>query len=401
MAYIKQSFIESLLERAHIDEVIGKYLDLKRSGANLKAKSPFTDDKTASLVVSPAKNIWKDFSSGKGGNMVNFIMEKEPCTYPEAIEKIASFYNEVVQYEAVEFSEKKKEQLEKKEVLRKTLIAVHELYKQEYKSIEVEHPAHQEVEIKRDYDQETIIDWGIGFAPENFLYNKLSASGKVFQGEELGLIIRQWDKYSNRVIYPIHDANGLLIGLAGRDVSAKPNAAKWINPNVDEHNILYNKSKVWFGLHKAKFSIRKKNEAFITEGYNDVIAWHRYGLENTVASCDADFIEFKKFLKSQSFSFDTKTDIALKEMLEEAKKEKIDTAIKLQYDALLASLQKAEDLEVDKNKPEILNLLRDEIITRNQYKEGLYLFYTKNNSEIKKATQLLNNTAAYNKILKK
>ncbi|ANB41024.1 hypothetical protein FDG69_gp52 [Flavobacterium phage 23T] len=88
-------------------------------------------------------------------------------------------------------------------------------------------------------------------------------------------------------------------------------------------------------------------------------------------------------------------------MLEEAKKEKIDTAIKLQYDALLASLQKAEDLEVDKNKPEILNLLRDEIITRNQYKEGLYLFYTKNNSEIKKATQLLNNTAAYNKILKK
>ncbi|EMY3554384.1 S41 family peptidase [Flavobacterium psychrophilum] len=116
---------------------------------------------------------------------------------------------------------------------------------------------------------------------------------------------------------------------------------------------------------------------------------------------DADFIEFKKFLKSQSFSFDTKTDIALKEMLEEAKKEKIDTAIKLQYDALLASLQKAEDLEVDKNKPEILNLLRDEIITRNQYKEGLYLFYTKNNSEIKKATQLLNNTAAYNKILKK
>ncbi|SNA75550.1 DNA primase [Flavobacterium psychrophilum] len=291
MAYIKQSFIESLLERAHIDEVIGKYLDLKRSGANLKAKSPFTDDKTASLVVSPAKNIWKDFSSGKGGNMVNFIMEKEPCTYPEAIEKIASFYNEVVQYEAVEFSEKKKEQLEKKEVLRKTLIAVHELYKQEYKSIEVEHPAHQEVEIKRDYDQETIIDWGIGFAPENFLYNKLSASGKVFQGEELGLIIRQWDKYSNRVIYPIHDANGLLIGLAGRDVSAKPNAAKWINPNVDEHNILYNKSKVWFGLHKAKFSIRKKNEAFITEGYNDVIAWHRYGLENTVASCGTAITE--------------------------------------------------------------------------------------------------------------
>jgi carboxyl-terminal processing protease len=116
---------------------------------------------------------------------------------------------------------------------------------------------------------------------------------------------------------------------------------------------------------------------------------------------DADFAEFKKFLKSQNFTFDTKTDLALKETLEEAKKEKIDAAIKLQYDNLLVSLQKAEDLEVDKNKPEILQLLLDEIITRNQYKEGLYVYYTKNNSEIKKATQLLNNISEYNKILKK
>ncbi len=123
--------------------------------------------------------------------------------------------------------------------------------------------------------------------------------------------------------------------------------------------------------------------------------------DKTPVLTDGDFAEFKTFLKTQNFSFDTKTELALKETLEEAKKEKIDASIKAQYDNLLASLQKAEEMEVDKNKPEILNLLRDEMIKRYQYKEGLYLYYTKNNSEIKKAALLLNNASEYNKILKK
>lgn len=116
---------------------------------------------------------------------------------------------------------------------------------------------------------------------------------------------------------------------------------------------------------------------------------------------DADFSAFKTWLKTQNFSFDTRTELALKETMEQAKKEKIDASIKAQYDSLLLSLQKAEEIEMDKNKTDIENLLRDEIIKRFQYKEGLYLFYTKNNSEIKKANQLLNNTLEYNKILKK
>jgi len=116
---------------------------------------------------------------------------------------------------------------------------------------------------------------------------------------------------------------------------------------------------------------------------------------------DADFVEFKTFLKTQKFSFDTKTEIALKEVMEQAKKESIDNSIKTQYDALFASLNKAEEVELDKNKGEILTLLKDEIIKRFQYKEGLYLYYAKNNSEIKRATQLLNNSVEYNKILMK
>jgi DNA primase len=293
MGYIKQSFIETLLDRAHIDEVIGKFIPLKRAGANFKAKSPFSDDKTASLMVSPVKNIWKDFSSGKGGNVINFVMEKEPCSYPEAIEKIASIYNMQVEYENSEFAERKKEVLEKKEALRKVLTLVHELYKEEFKKLPTNHPAKMEVFSKREYTEEIVLDWGIGYAPENFLYDKLKSSGYVKEGEDLGLINRQWDKYSNRVIYPIHDANGLLIGLAGRDVSGKENTAKWINPTVDNTNILYNKSKVWYGLHKAKMFIRKRGEAFLTEGYNDVIGWHTNALENTVASCGTAITELQ------------------------------------------------------------------------------------------------------------
>ena len=116
---------------------------------------------------------------------------------------------------------------------------------------------------------------------------------------------------------------------------------------------------------------------------------------------DADFNQFKAYLKAKNFSFDTKTEQLLKETLEQAKKDKLDATIKLQYDQLMAAIQKAEETELDKNKAEILNQLKDELILRYQYKEGLYQNYLKNNSEIKKATQLLSNTSEYNKILKK
>lgn len=309
MGYIKKDFIDKLLDRADIKEVIGRFIDLKNAGANLKARSPFSDDRTASLVVSPAKNIWKDFSTGKGGNMVNFVMEKETCSYPEAIEKIAGIYNEVVEYEKEEFSVRKKEALERKEVLRKTLKATHEQYLAQYRLLSSEHAARLEVEGHRKYSEETIVEWGIGFAPSNFLYDKLYNAAKVQEGEDLGLIREQWDKYSERVIYPIHDTNGLIIGLAGRDISGREKSAKWINPPVNAENLLYNKSKVWYGLHKAKYQMRKKNEVFIVEGYNDVIAWHSYGLENTVAPCGTAITpeqinELKKLCTRAVFSMD-------------------------------------------------------------------------------------------------
>jgi DNA primase catalytic core len=290
MSYIKQSFIEKLLDAAHIDVVIGKYVELKRAGANLKGKTPFGDERTGSFIVSPVKNIWKDFSTGKGGNLVSFVMEKESCTYPEAIKIIAGHVNMQVEYEELQLSEQQKERLEKKEQLRKTLESVWTLYQTEFKNLPEDHPAKIEVYQKRQYNSENVLDWGIGFAPENFLYDKLERSGKLEDGKALGLVDKsergnKYDKYSNRVVYPIHDVNGLLIGLAGRDITDNKKTGKWINPNVNDKNILYNKSKVLYGLHKAKAFIRKRQEVFIVEGYNDVIGFHEYGLENTVAPC--------------------------------------------------------------------------------------------------------------------
>lgn len=299
MGYIKKEFIDNLLDKVIIQDVIGDYVVLKRAGANLKGKSPFTDEKSGSFMVSPVKQIWKDFSSGKGGNVVKFLMEHKGKSYVEAIEILAEKYKETIQYENTEFAAKKAIITEKKEALRPVLIATQSQYFKAYQALPANHPARLEVEQNRKYNEDTILEWGIGFAPENFLYDLLKNSGRVKEGADLGLINSVYDKYSNRVVYPIHDGNGLIIGLAGRSITGKKEDAKWINPIVTDSNLLYNKSKVWFGIDKARTSIRKKNEAWIVEGYNDVIGWHINGIDNTVSPCGTaitiqQMIELKK-----------------------------------------------------------------------------------------------------------
>ena len=197
-------------------------------------------------------------------------------------------------------------------------------------------------------------------------YTKKDANGKAIRTEA-----KNYNAFKTRKGRPVFDGGGVL-----PDIELEETKTNTIIDALTRNDAIFN--------FVTQYCIKNPNLE-----------------KKTPTLTDVDFIEFKKFLKSQNFYFDTKTDLALKDLFEVAKKEKIDTAIKLQYDLLLASLQKAEDLEVDKNKPEILDLLRDEIIIRNQYKEGLYIYYTKNNSEIKKATQLLNNTVEYNNILKK
>lgn len=287
MGYITKFCVEKILDAVRIEEVIGDYVTLQKAGPNFKGLSPFVEEKTPSFVVSPVKQIYKDFSSSKGGTAVNFLIEKLNIPFNEAIEILARKYNIELEYENAEVAAKIKQEVDRKDKLRETLQSVYILYRDEFSKAAEHHPARIEVEEKRGYTREDIIDWGISYAPENFLYDKLKNSGKVKDGIDLGLIKdgqhqNKYDAYSGRVIYPIHDANGLLVGLAGRSLKEKPRS-KWINPSVDKTNVLYQKSKVLFGYHKAKDMIRKRNEVYLVEGYNDVIAWHKYGCENTVA----------------------------------------------------------------------------------------------------------------------
>lgn len=289
MGYIKKDTIDKIHETARIEEVINDFVELKQAGVNLKGFSPFVEEKTPSFVVSKAKQIYKDFSSGKGGTVVNFLMESQQMSYPEALEYLAKKYNIEVEYERSEFTEAQKQTLEKKESLRPVLESVFSLYRNAFNNLPNDHAAKQEVFCRREYSSDDVIEWGIGFAPENFIYDKLDKSGRLQQGSDLGLIKEgaygnKYDQYSNRVIYPIHNDKGLLVGFAGRalDTSKK---AKWINPDVNDKNVLYQKSYTWFGMHKAKRAIVQHREAFIVEGYNDVIAFHKLGLQNTIAPC--------------------------------------------------------------------------------------------------------------------
>ncbi len=283
MPYIKNQFIDKIREQADIADVIGRYAGLKKKGKHLFCLSPFTDEKTASFCVDETKQRFVDYSTGRSGDVISFLMEKESFTYPEAIEWLAKDLGYHIEYEDAEWAKKKEQQTKKKEDLRPFITGALRHYNQTVSQLPEDHPAMVEIQQKRQYPRAVIAEWEIGFAPGGrFIYDKLLAKGILNEGKDIFLVGDKADKYWNRIIYPIHDANGLLIGLAGRDVTGDKKAAKWINPT---DNVLYKKDKTWFALHRAKEQIRSRGEVWIVEGYNDVIAWHRHGLENTVAPC--------------------------------------------------------------------------------------------------------------------
>ena len=307
MGLIKQSFIENIYEQVDIVEVVASQCsDLKKRGKTWFCNSPFTNEKTPSFAVDSVKQRFKCFSSGKGGNAVTFIMETKGKTFPEAIHWLAEFKNLQVEYENAEWAKKALEAKNKKEELRPLLKASLSKYQTALWELPTDHAAQLELQ-KRGYNLEIAKDWGLGFAPgKDFIYSKVAEIGKTKEAREIGLIGETQDKYWNRLIYPIHDKNDLLIGFAGRDLSNKANSAKWINP---AESIVYHKDKTLFGLNRAAAEIQKRNEVYLVEGYNDVIAWHRFGLDNTVAPCgtaitDSQITLLKKLTTRVCFTMD-------------------------------------------------------------------------------------------------
>ena len=284
---ITRETIDKVFETARVEEVIGDFVQLKRAGSNYKGLSPFSDERSPSFMVSPVKQIWKDFSSGKGGSVVTFLMEHEHFTYPEAIRFLANKYN--IEIEETEVSQEDKIEANEKESMylvsefAKTYFQETLLNSEEGKAIGLSYFK------ERGFTNETIAKFGLGYSPETWDAFTKEALAKGYQLDYLdkvGLTIvredgKHFDRFKGRVMFPIQSLSGRNLGFGGRILNNDKKAAKYLNSPESE---IYHKSKVLYGIFHAKQAIAKQNNCYLVEGYTDVIQMHQAGIENVVAS---------------------------------------------------------------------------------------------------------------------
>jgi DNA primase len=283
---ISRSTIDQVYETARLEEVIGEYVTLKKSGANFKGLSPFTQERTPSFMVSPAKQIWKDFSSGKGGNVIAFLMEHEHFTYPEAIRYLAKKYN--IEIEETEETLEEKQIKDTKESMFLVAQYAAGFFEKNLWETELGKSIGLTYFKERGFKDETIKKFALGYSSESY-----DALGKQAQKEgykldfleKTGLVIvnenRQIDRFRGRVIFPIRSMSGRVQGFGGRILSQNAKTAKYLNSPESE---IYNKSKALYGIYESKQSISKNDVCYLVEGYTDVIQMHQSGITNVVSS---------------------------------------------------------------------------------------------------------------------
>lgn len=293
-----------------IVEVIGKYVDLKRAGSNYKGFSPFTNERSPSFMVSPTKGIFKCFSSSKGGGIATFIMEKEMMNYPEAIRHLCKLYS--IEFLETESTNEEKLLAQHKESLFIITKTANEYYKANLNYFQ---EVLNYVYGERQLTAETIQKFEIGFGPATVsgLTNQLINNGfnwkLAVEASVLGYLPEKnklYDKFRNRVMFPIKNIAGNIIGFGGRIMVKDDNMAKYVNSS---DSIIYNKSEALYGIYEAKKSISEKNQCLLTEGYLDVIMFHQKGVENTVASAGTALTTeqvklIKRFTKNVVVMFD-------------------------------------------------------------------------------------------------
>jgi len=283
---ISRSTIDQVYEAARVEEVIGDFVSLKKSGSNYKGLSPFSQERTPSFMVSPVKQIWKDFSSGKGGNVVAFLMEHEHFTYPEAIRFLAKKYN--IEIEETQQSSEEKEKLDHKE----SLYLIHQ-YAQEHFAKELwETDEGKAIGLsyfrERGFTEETIRFFALGYALEkidHFYTTACKAGYAESHLEETGLVINNErggvDRFRGRVLFPIRSMAGRVQGFGGRILSSTVKTAKYLN---SPESAIYHKSQVLYGIYEAKKAIAKEDVCYLVEGYTDVIQMYQKGIHNVVSS---------------------------------------------------------------------------------------------------------------------
>ncbi len=279
---ISKDTIDKVFEFSRVEEVISDFIALKKSGANYKGLSPFTNEKTPSFVVSPSKQIWKDFSSGKGGNVIAFLMEHEQFNYPESIRYLANKYNiEII--ETIETPENIEERNE-----RESLFIINNYASSYFQDVLLEKEEINKYLLDRGLSPTTIKNFNLGYSvdSQNNFYKKANENGYSNEYlEETGLVItsdnKKIDRFRGRIIFPIKSISGRVLGFGGRIIDSNKKIAKYINSPESK---IYNKSKILYGIYESKQFIVKDDTCLLVEGYMDVIQLHEHGIKNVLAS---------------------------------------------------------------------------------------------------------------------
>jgi len=290
---IPQKNIDEIKGRIDIVDVISDFVNLKRSGQAYKASSPFTNEKTPSFFVVPAKGIYKCFSSGKGGDAINFIMEYDGLSYAEALKYLAGKYGiEIEEREMTDADLQAQNERESLFIIQNNAL---DYYKNNLKFSDEGKAVGWSYLKERSLTEEIIDKFDLGYSLETWDDYYLSARKHRFSEEMLekaGLIIKKddklYDRFRGRVMFPIHNQTGKVIAFGGRTLKKDSKSPKYINSPETE---IYHKSANLYGLHLAKGPIRKEDNCFLVEGYMDVISMHQLGIKNVVASSGTSLTE--------------------------------------------------------------------------------------------------------------
>ncbi|RLJ31759.1 DNA primase [Chryseobacterium sp. 7] len=287
---ISKQTIDKIFSTIRVEEIVGEYVQLKRAGSNYKGLSPFHEEKSPSFVVSPSKQIWKDFSTGKGGTAISFLMEIENFTYPEALRHAAKKYGIEIEEDLREISEEAKNAQTEKDLLYK----IHEVANTYFQEILWDDHEGRSIGLsyfkERELKDDIIKKFQLGYSPEKKNAFTTYALEKGYTKEILersGLSIfpentpAGVDRFRERVIFPIHSFSGRVLGFGARILKNNVKTAKYLNSPETE---IYHKSNVLYGLNQSKQAISRKNGCLLVEGYMDVISLHMSGIENVVAS---------------------------------------------------------------------------------------------------------------------
>ena len=308
---IDHSTIERILDAAQIADVIQEFVPLKKRGVNLLGLCPFHNEKTPSFTVSPSKGIFKCFGCGKGGNSVNFIMEHEHLSYPEALKYLASKYH-------IEIEEKEltKEDIEKQNE-RESMLVITAYAGRQFKENLFNSDEGISVGLtyfkERGFRHDTLKKFDVGYSFENrdafskkavedgYKQEFLVKTGLSIQHEE-----RIFDRFSGRVMFPIHSLSGQILGFGGRVLKSDPKAAKYLNSPESE---IYHKSKIVYGVYQARKSITLHDRCYLVEGYTDVLSLHEADIENVVASSGTSLTQeqvrlIKRFTQNITILYD-------------------------------------------------------------------------------------------------